>query len=379
MDFDLTEEHRMIQETAYKFGQKEIAPAAQEHDRQEKYPAEIVKKAAEIGLVGALVPEEYGGPGFGYLEQALITEQLCRADLGIGHVIEAASFGSQIIIFNGWEEQKQKWLPGLVSNEFVSAGAFTEPDAGTDVAALRTKAVRDGDDFVITGNKMFITNGTICKYYVVFCLTDPEGAVRHQRHSLILVEADRPGVSSVKIKGKMGIRASDTAEVAFDQVRVPQSNLIGEEGKGFHQLMHFFDATRTCVAAEGVGMAQGALDKALAYTQERTAFGKPLIANQGLQFQLAEMATRIEMSRLACYRAAWLVDQGRPDPKLNAMAKYYAAETAVWVCDKALQMHGGYGYIDEYDVQRFYRDAKILEIYEGAKEAEKITIARRLF
>jgi len=192
------------------------------------------------------------------------------------------------------------------------------------------------------------------------------------------VEADRPGVSARKIHGKMGIRASDTAEVSFDQVRVPAANLVGDPGRGFHQLMHFFDVTRTMVAAQGVGLAQGALELALKYTQERIVFGKPLIVNQGLQFQLAEMATRIELSRLACYRAAWLVDQGQTDPKLNAMAKYYAGETAVWVCDKALQMHGGYGYIDEYDIQRFYRHAKILEIYEGAKEAEKITIARRL-
>jgi alkylation response protein AidB-like acyl-CoA dehydrogenase len=176
----------------------------------------------------------------------------------------------------------------------------------------------------------------------------------------------------------MGIRASDTAEVSFEQVRVPAANLVGQAGRGFHQLMHFFDVTRTCVAAEGVGLAQGALELALKYTQERVVFGQPLIVNQGLQFQLAEMATRIELSRLACYKAAWLVDQGHADPKFNAMAKYYAAETAVWVADKALQMHGGYGYIDEYDIQRFYRHAKILEIYEGAKEAEKITIARRL-
>lgn len=378
MDFQLSEEQRLIQETARRFALKEIAPLAAEYDRREEYPAPLCQKAAEVGLVAPTVPEAYGGPGYGFLEQALITEQLCRVDLGIGQCIEARAFGSQLIQIFGSEEQKQRWLPPLVRGEMVSAGAFTEPDAGTDLTAARTRAVRQGGEFVITGNKMFITNGTVCDYYLVFCLTEPDAESRHQRHSLILVEADRPGVGARKIRGKMGIRASDTAEVSFDQVRVPAANLVGEPGRGFHQLMHFFDLTRTTVAAEGVGLAQGALDLALKYTQERMAFGRPLIANQGLQFQLAEMATRIELSRLACYQAAWLVDQGRPDPKLNAMAKYYAAETAVWVCDKALQMHGGYGYIDEYDIQRFYRHAKILEIYEGTKEAEKLTIARRL-
>ncbi len=378
MDFHLSEEQRLIQETARRFALKEIAPIAAEYDREEKYPVEVCQKAVEVGLVGPTIPEAYGGPGYGFLEQAIISEELSRVDLGIGQCIESRSFGSQLIQFFGSEEQKQRWLPPLVSGKMVSAGAFTEPDAGTDVAAVRTKALRDGDEFVINGNKMFITNGTICDYYMVLCLTDPQSDQRYARHSIIIVEADRPGVGSRKIHGKMGIRASDTAEVSFDQVRVPAENLVGEHGRGFHQLMHFFDVTRTMVAAEGVGLAQGALDLALKYTQERMVFGKPLIANQGLQFQLAEMATRIELSRLACYKAAWLVDQGQTDPKLNAMAKYFSAETAVWACDKALQMQGGYGYIDEYYIQRFYRHAKILEIYEGAKEAEKITIARRL-
>jgi len=212
----------------------------------------------------------------------------------------------------------------------------------------------------------------------VFCVTNPGAEVKHRRQSMILVESVRPGLSVHKIKGKLGIRASDTGEVTFEDVRVPQSNLIGQEGRGFYQLMHFFDVTRTSVAAQAVGVAQGALDKSLKYVQERHTFGRPLASNQAIQFQLAEMATRIELSRNITYKAAWLVDQGKADATLNSMAKYYAGETAVWVCDKALQMHGGYGYIDEYDVQRFYRDAKILEIYEGAKEAEKMTIARRL-
>jgi alkylation response protein AidB-like acyl-CoA dehydrogenase len=378
MDFELSEEHRIIQDTAYKFAVKEMAPVAQEYDRQEKFPREIWKKACETGLVGAMIPEAYGGAGYGWLEVALITEQLSRIDLGCCLSAVAATFGSEHILLFGNEEQKQKYLPPLVQGEWISAGAFTEPDAGTDVAATRTRAVREGTDYVINGNKMFITNGTVCNFMTVLCVTDPDAKSKHQRHSIVLVEADRPGVGVTKIRGKMGIRASDTAEVSFEDVRVPKENLIGEQGRGFHQLMHFFDATRTMVAAQGIGVAQGALDLALRYVRERQVFGQPLIANQAIQFQLAEMATRIEAARNLTYKAAWKVDQGQTDPALNAMAKYYAGETAVWVCDKSLQMHGGYGYIDEYDVQRFYRDAKILEIYEGAKEAEKMTIARRL-
>ncbi len=379
MHFELTEEQKLLQETAYKFAVKEFEPLAKECDREEKYPRELWKKACETGLVGCYIPEKYGGPGFGFLEVALITEQLCRIDLGLSLVVTAATFGSENILLFGTEEQKQKYLPLLVNGEAISAGAYTEPDAGTDVAGTKTTALRDGDEYVINGSKMFITNGTVCDWMVVLCVTNPKEEKRHRRHSLILVEADRPGITRNKIKGKMGIRASDTAEIIFEDVRVPCANLIGEEGKGFYQLMHFFDVTRTMVAAQGVGLAQGALDKTLKYVQERKTFGQPLASYQGIQFQLAEMATRIEAARNITYKAAWKADQGEIDPALNAMAKYFAGEVAVWVCDKALQLHGGYGYIDEYDVQRFYRDAKILEIYEGAKEAEKITIARRLF
>ena len=378
MDFNLTEEQRMIRDMAYKFAVNEMAPLAKECDREEKIPAGLLKKACEAGLVGVMIPEEYGGAGFGFMELALVSEQLSRVDLGSGLVILTATFGSENIMFFGTEEQRRKYLTPIAEGRAISAGAYTEPDAGTDVAAARTRAIKDGGDYVINGNKMFITNGTVCDFMVALCVTDPEAESRHRRHSLIIVEADRPGITRTKIHGKMGVRASDTAEISFEDVRVPKENLVGDEGRGFYQLMHFFDATRTMVAAQGVGLAQGALDKAIQYTKERKTFGKPLAGNQGIQFQLAEMATRVELARNITYKAAWMVDQGQADPALNAMAKYYAAETAVWVCDKALQMHGGYGYIDEYDVQRYYRDAKILEIYEGAKEAEKITIARRL-
>ena len=377
MDFNLPEEMKMLRDTAYRFAQSEFPPLAKECDREEKFPWELWKKACELGFVGAWIPEEYGGGGVGQLGLALIMEQFARVDMGLSLIL-ASTFGSEAIYLYGTEEQKRKYLPPLVRGEAISAGAFTEPDAGTDVAGTRTRAVKDGDEYVINGSKMFITNGTICDFMVVLCVTNPEAEKRHKRHSLILVEADRPGITRNKIRGKMGIRASDTAEINFDNVRVPVENLIGKEGEGFYEVMHFFDVTRTFVGAQGVGCAQGALDLAMAYVKERKAFGAPLAHFQATQFKIAEMATRVELARNAVYKAAWKLDQGELDPVLSAMAKYYAGETAVWVTHQALQLHGGYGYIDEYDIQRFYRDARILEIYEGTTEAEKLTIARRL-
>lgn len=379
MNFELTDEQKLLNQTAYKFALNELQPIAKECDREEKYPHGLVKKAGAIGLVGCFIPEKYGGPGFGVTGYAMVSEQLSRVDLGLSQVIASASFGSENILFFGSEEQKQKYLPDVAEGRLILSGAYTEPDAGTDLASAKTTAVRDGNEYVINGNKMFITNGNVADLMVVLCVTNPKAEKKHDRFSIILVEADRPGIIKNKIKGKMGLRASDTAEVTFEDVRVPCENLIGQEGKGFYYLMHFFDVTRIHVASEGVGLAQGALDKTLKYVQERTTFGRPLAANQAVQFMLAEMATKIEMARNAYYKAAWKVDNGQIDSTLNAMTKYFSAEMAVWVCDKALQLHGGYGYIDEYDIQRFYRDAKVLEIYEGAKEAEKMAIARRLF
>ena len=379
MDFTLSEEQKLIQQTAHKFAVNEFEPIAKECDRKEHFPKELVKKACEAGLVGSFIPEEYGGPGFGFFEVALITEQISRVDLGLGlAIILAPCFGTENILFFGSEKQKQKYLPKIAQGELLSAGAYTEPDGGTDLGSARTRAVKDGNEYVINGNKMFITNGNVCDFMVTFCLTNPEAEKIHKRYSLIIIEADRSGITPRKITGKMGVRASDTAEISFENVRVPIENLIGEEGTGFYQLMRFFDTTRPMASAQGVGLAQGALDKTLRYVQERIVFGKPLGANQAVQFQLAEMATKIELARNITYKAAWKVDRGEIDSALNAMAKYYSGEMVVWVCNVALQLHGGYGYIDEFDVQRFYRDAKVTEIYEGAKEVEKITIAKKL-
>ncbi len=377
MDFELTEELRMLEDMAYKFAQNELAPLSHECDREEKYTPEVVKKAAENGLVGAWIPEEYGGAEAGSLGLAVITEQLSRVDMGIGLNVVAASFGSEAIYLYGTEEQKKKYLPPVCRGEMVSAGAYTEPDAGTDVAGYRTRAVKDGDDYVINGNKMFITNGTVCDFMVVQCITSPEEKP-HNSFSMIIVPSDTRGVTSTKITGKMGVRSSDTAEISFEDVRVPQENLVGEEGRGFYQLMHFFDTTRPMVAAQGLGLSQACLDASIKYSKERSVFGAPLGNFQLTQAKLTEMAIKIEALRGLVYKAAWLIDEGRPDYTLAAMAKYLSGETAVFCANAALEIHGGYGYIEEYDVQRYYRDAKILELYEGTKEAEIMTIGRFL-
>jgi len=377
MDFELTDELRMLKEMAYKFAQAEFSGVSHECDEGEKYTPEIRKKAAENGLVGAWIPEEYGGAGAGFLGNAIITEELSKIDMGIGLNIVAATFGCESILHFGTEEQKKTYLPPVCTGEQVSAGAFTEPNAGTDVAGYRTKAVKDGNDYVINGNKMFITNGTVCNFMVAQCITNPEEK-KHNSFSLIVVPADASGITRNKIHGKMGIRSSDTAEIAFEDVRVPQSNLIGKEGNGFRQLMHFFDTTRVMVSAQALGLSEACLETSIKYVKERTAFGAPLGSFQLTQMKLTEMAIKIEALRGLIYKAAWLVDQGRPDYTLAAMAKYFGGQTAVFCANYAVELHGGYGYIDEYNVQKWYRDAKILELYEGTKEAEIMTIGRML-
>ncbi|MBN2283447.1 MAG: acyl-CoA dehydrogenase family protein [Deltaproteobacteria bacterium] len=378
MDFALTEEMRMLKDMAFRFAQAEIAPHSQECDEEEKYTPELRKKAAENGLVGAWIPEEYGGAGVGILGNAIVTEELSRIDMGIGLNIVAAGFGCEAIYYFGSEEQKKTYLPPVCSGDQVSAGAYTEPNAGTDVAGYKTRAVKDGSDYVITGNKMFITNGTVCDFMVCQCITNPDAGKIHRSFGQIIVPADAPGITRTKIHGKMGIRASDTAEIALEEVRVPQENLIGDEGQGFYQLMHFFDITRIMVAGQALGLSQGCLDEAVRYSGERTAFGKPIGAYQITMQKLTEMAIRVEALRNLVYKSAWLVDQGTPDFHIAAMAKYYGGQTAVFCANAAVEVHGGYGYIDEYKVQKWYRDAKILELYEGTKEAEIMTIGKVL-
>jgi acyl-CoA dehydrogenase len=377
MNFDLSAEQKMLKDMTAKFAQAELSKLSHECDEKELYTPEIRKKAAEIGLVAAWIPEEYGGSGVGVLGNAIITEELSKVDMGIGLNIVAAGFGCEAILQYGTKEQKQTYLPPVCRGEQVSSGAFTEANAGTDVAGYKTRAVKDGSDYVINGNKMFITNGTVCDFMVTQCITNPEEK-KHNSFSLIIIPADAKGVTRNKIHGKMGIRASDTAEIAFEDVRVPQTNLVGKEGNGFRQLMHFFDVTRLMVSAQALGLSAGCLETSVKYVKERTAFGAPLGSFQLTQMKLTEMAIRIEALRGLIYKASWLVDQGRPDYTLAAMAKYFGGQTAVFCANCAVELHGGYGYIDEYSVQKWYRDAKILELYEGTKEAEIMTIGRVL-
>ena len=267
-------------------------------------------------------------------------------------------------------------LPQLVSGQAIMGTAITEPDAGCDVTGAATIAVKEGNEWVINGSKMFATNGDLAKYILVFCLTDPENPSRHERHSFVLVPTDTPGYESTKIRGKLGIRASDTAELSFNNVRVPVENLVGTEGEGFHELMAFFNRTRLHICAQAVGLARAALEESVRHTKQRRQFGATLASFQVTQFKIAEMATHIRAARNLYYEAAWSVDQGKIDHGLIAMAKWFSGEMAVRCADEALQMHGGYGYIDEYKVQRLYRDAKILELYEGTKEMEKTIVSR---
>ncbi len=377
MNIFLTEEQVAIQNAARKFAENEFSKYAEELDEKEEYPFDLWKKACELGFIGSWIKEEYGGPGLGFMENCLINEEFWRVDPGCAQVLSAA-FGSELIQEEGNEEQKQKYLPPLVAGEKIMGSAITEPNAGSDVAGVKTFAKEDGDEFVINGTKMFITNGTIGHHFTVLCMTDPDVEKRHARFSVLLVEADRPGFTKKKIRNKLGIRASDTAELVFEDVRVPRENLIGERGRGFYNFMEFFDRTRIGVAAHGVGLGQGALDRALKYTQERELFGTVLSNFQVTQFKLAEMATRIEAARNLLYHAAWKLDNGEIDTKLIAMAKWFSGEVGVRAADESLQMHGGYGFIGEYDISRLFRDSKVVEIYEGTKEIEKTIISRQL-
>ncbi len=375
---ELTTEQKDIKMAAREFAEKEFRDRAKEFDEKEEFDLSIVKRAAQNGFIGVFIKEEHGGAGLGFLEHSLITEEMWRVDPGCGQNICSASFGSEMIQTFGTEEQKKTYLPKIVSGEAIIGTAVTEPDAGSDVTMVKTRAQKEGDRYVINGSKMFITNGCVAKYLLVYVVSDPEAKDVHKRFSVILVDTSTPGYSATKIHGKMGIRASNTAEVSFSNVEVPVANLIGKEGRGFYQLMDFFNMTRNHVAAQGVGVAQGALEMAISHVKKRKAFGGTLSKLQGVQFKIAEMATRVEAARGMYWRAAYLLDNGKPDPALVSMAKWFSGETAVYVVNEALQLHGGYGYIAEYDIQRFYRDAKIIEIYEGSKEVEKAVIASEL-
>lgn len=378
MDFELTSRQKQIRLAAREFAEGEFPEIAREYDRREEFPRDLWKKACVLGFIGVFIKKEYGGLGLGFLEFAMVMEEFWRVDPGCGNILLTA-FGSELIQLYSTEEQKMKYLPPLTKGKAIMGTAITEPDAGSDITAILTLAREDGNEYVINGSKQFITNGSIADYLVVFCLTHPEAESRFKRFGTIIVETDRPGFGALKLTGKLGIRASDTAEIRFSDVRVPKENLIGEkEGEGFSQIMQLFNINRVIAASQGVGVAQGALDKAIKHVKQRKQFGQPIGAFQATQFKIAEMATWVEAARALCYKAGWMLDRGKVDPKLISMAKWLAGEVGVKVTNEALQLHGGYGYIADYDIERFYRDAKIVEIYEGTKEIEKNTIAREI-
>lgn len=378
MDFSLTKEQQDIIKAAREFAQGEFPNVAYEFDRNETFDQDLWRKACELGFVGVYIDEKYGGAGYGFLEHCLITEEFWAVDPGIGTAILSTTFGAELLDLFGSEEQKRLVLPKLASGQAIIATAITEPGAGSDVAGVSTTAVKEGDEWVINGTKMFITGGDLANYVNVFVLTNPEHPSRHRRHSFLFVPTDTPGFEANKLHGKMGVRASHTAELSFSDVKVPLSNLIGREEEGFNEVTELFNRTRLQVAAMGVGLGRAALEESINYTKKRHTFGAPLSSFQLIQAKLAEMATMIRAARNLYYEAAWSVDNGIIDHILISMAKWYAGEIAVKCADEAVQMHGGYGYMDEYKVQRLYRDAKIVELWEGTKEIEKLIIAKHI-
>ena len=378
MDFELSEEHKLLRKTVRKFAEETIRPVAEKYDEEAKYPYEIVEEAKKLGLIAPAIPEKYGGAGMDFLAQAIVIEELFRGDPGIGLAISARIFGSDMLLEFGTEEQKQKYLVPVAKGDQVMGAAITEPEAGSDVAGMKTRAERQGDYYVLNGTKTFITNGTIADFLIVFARTDFNPPERHMGITAFIVETDREGFIAEPIKKKMGIRASDLAEITLKDVKVPAENVVGQEGMAFYHLMQFFARGRVAVAAQAVGIAQGAFDEAFKYAQERQQFGRPIADFQAIQFKLADMATAIEAARLLTYKAAWLISQGGNPAKEASMAKLYASKVAREVANEALQIHGGYGFIKEYPVERFYRDAKITELYEGTSEIQRLIIARAL-
>lgn len=379
MDFAFSKEQIEIQKAVRGFCKGEFSKElAYELDDKHEFPKQLFKKAADLGFIGITFPEEYSGQGLGSIENTIVVEEFCRADSTIGTALALSYFASECLLHFGSKELKQKFLPLVAEGKTLSAGAFTEPDHGSDITRMDTTAVRDGNEWVINGTKVFITNGALAGFFSVLVQSDPDCKPSHRGISMILVEADRKGVSTTDVGKKMGIRSTSTCEVVFKDVRVPLTNLIGEEGKGFYQVLEFFDESRIMIAAQALGIAECAFDRALAHIKEREQFGKKLAQFQVTQHKIADMYTKIELAKLMTYKAAWNFDQGRIDPALTSMAKMYAARAAVEVADEAIQLMGGYGYITEYEVERIYRDAKITEIYEGTKEIQKNTIASQV-
>jgi short-chain 2-methylacyl-CoA dehydrogenase len=375
LNFDLDSEHELVRSTVREFAQERVAPLAEELDRESRFPIELVAGMAELGLMGMTIPEEYGGGGADTVAYAIAVEELTRVDSSVAITMAAHhSLGTLPIFYFGTEEQRRRWLPDLASGKKLAAFGLTEPDAGSDAGATRTRAeLRDGE-WVVNGSKIFITNaGTELTGCVTITARTDEDEI-----SNIIVPNGTPGYEISKPMKKLGWRASDTRELSFKDAKVPEDHLLGPRGQGFHQFLEILDGGRISVAAMGVGLAQGAYDLAFAYARERRQFGQPIAKFQAVQFALADMATEIEAGRNLVYKAAWLKDQNRDFALAAAQAKLYTGELSNRVVNAALQIHGGYGYMDEYPISRLYRDQKILEIGEGTNEVQRMVIARHL-
>jgi len=377
MNFELSESQVMIQHMVRDFAQKELAPVAADLDREARFPAEILAKMAELDLFALPFSEDYGGTGDGYLAYVIAVEEISRACASTGITYAAhCSIGTGPLYLFGTEEQKKQWVAPCARGEMLAAFGLTEPDAGSDAGGTKTTALLDGDQWVINGTKCFITNATYAGVVIITAVTEPGQGTRGI--SSFIVPRDTPGYSVSAPYEKLGLKASDTVEIILEDVRIPNENLLGKRGEGFKQFMKVLDGGRISIGALSVGIAQACLDSALAYAKERRQFGQPIAKFQAIQFKLADMATAVELARLAVYQAAWLKDQGLPFTRESAIAKLFASETAVKAALEAIQIFGGYGYTREYPVERYLRDAKLMEIGEGTSEIQRLVIARQL-
>ena len=378
MSFQLSDKQRAIRDMVHEFGENEIRPVAREHDEEKAYPHDLVEQAAEYDLVAPGIAEDYGGAGMDLLSSVVITEELWRADPGIGSAISSRGFGTTMIGKFGDDWMKSEWLPKVAAGEIATCLCISEPAHGSNVAGIETSAEKKGDGWVLNGNKTWITNGTVASLAVVMAKTDPGAG--HRGITAFLVPTDLDGFEPTKIDNKLGIRASDLAEIVLDDVRIPEENVIGEVDQGFYQLMNFFADGRTSVAAQAVGVSQAAVDEATKYAGEREQGGQPISEYQAIRHKIAEMATNTEAARSLTYRAAGHVENGNKQEaaKFASMAKLFASERSVEIADEGIQVHGGAGFVTDHPAERFYRDARITKIYEGTSEIQKNIISDQL-
>ncbi len=377
MEFDYTPEQLQLRKMVREFAESELAPHVMKWDETQTFPREAITKLSALGFMGAIFTEEYGGAGLNYIEYSILIEELSRVDPAVGLIVAAHnSLCANHIFTAGSEEQKRRYIPKLASGEWIGCWSLTEPEAGSDAAGTRTTAVRDGDGWVLNGGKTFTTNAHEADVCVAMAVTDRAAA--HHGISAFIIDKDTPGFRLGKKENKLGMRASSTGEVRFMECRLPGSQLLGQPGDGFIDSLRILDGGRISIAALSVGLAQGAYGAALGYSKQRKQFGRPISEFQAIQFKLADMATSIDAARLLVYRAAWMKDQGHRVTRESAMAKLFASEIAVRVADEALQIHGGYGFIKDYPVEKFYRDVKLCTIGEGTSEIQKLVIARQL-